>query len=513
MKFDRLTVVVMLACAAFQVWAADYYTVFDDEAFSLQRYVLPAGELIRALWNGAEPDPPLYYLLEHTWIQLVGVRPLPMRGLSILFFVLSLPVLRAAGEAWYDRAAGRWAVVLCGLNPLHLFFGFAARWYALFFLWTSVLLLATGKLSTAAHQPEASAARRRFLWPVIWVMAAAAACYTNYLGPVVVGVTWMYAAWTQRGDRRMLAWLLIATVALFLPWMPAFVAEIGRFPQVSSAPTSYAVCAARTLIALAAGNLAGPDSLYVWIPMGVFGLGTLMLAIAAPRRLGGPACVALGVAVAGIASLVLIDKYVMAFSGAFWLTAAGVLSLRHAGRLERARQVTVAALSLAWAGCGINWILEQDWTSLRWLDPIPQAVREHIWDPVIVATHPSVRYYYGCKDPARWTGRLPPQRWSERADMVLTPAQALERLDSVDLVDPSGRPLTVATIRTASIRSDDAGWPHFEAWLNENMKLEKETALMPDPWAGLKDRLDPVYVHPTHRVIARRYVAETPRVR
>jgi hypothetical protein len=145
--------------------------------------------------------------------------------------------------------------------------------------------------------------------------------------------------------------------------------------------------------------------------------------------------------------------------------------------------------------------MEERWSSLRWLDPIPDAVRQHIDDQVIVATHPSVRYYFGCMDRAKWTGRMPIDRWIARSEFVFNPAQALERLDSIPLRSETGQPLTVCTIRTASIRADDAGWPALDAWLSENMLLDHEEKLLPDPEAALKDRLDPAYVHPAWRVI------------
>ncbi|MBI5762405.1 MAG: hypothetical protein HZA51_02640 [Planctomycetes bacterium] len=50
--FDRWTLGILLPIAAWMIWAAGYYTVFDDEAFSCQRYVLPMREMLRASWDG-----------------------------------------------------------------------------------------------------------------------------------------------------------------------------------------------------------------------------------------------------------------------------------------------------------------------------------------------------------------------------------------------------------------------------------------------------------------------------
>jgi hypothetical protein len=499
MKIDRTTLAVMLAAGVFMVWGADYYTVFDDEAFSLQRYVLPAGEIVAGLWRGVEPDPPLYYVLEHAWIRVFGVRPLPLRGLSIALFLLSLPVIRAAGETWFDARAGRWAVVMCGLNPLHLFFGFAARWYSLLFLCTATMILAAGRLVGPAN------GRSSRTWISVWLVAAIAACYTNYLGLLIAGLMWSWGLATGRGGRRRWNRMFGAVLLAFSPWAPAFVNELRRMPQAANEGFEYVACAGRTVVALLAGNLADHRTWYVWVMLGGFAAATMALAVANRRWLTLPAVVAGGVFVAGVASLTMIDKYVMAFSGAFWLTVAAVLAGEYAGWRRYVRGVAVGALCFAWAGCGINWILEQGWTSLRWLDPIPDVVRKHIDDSVIVATHPSVRYYYGCMDRARWTGRLEPDAWAGRADLILTPAQALERLEAAPTESPSGRPFVVTTIQTASIRSDDGAWPALEAWLNENMEMQSLERIMSDPLAELKDRMDERYVHPVYRVVAKTF--------
>src|SRR5262245_28525547 len=121
--FDLSLIMLLIAAAVFMAAEARYFTVFDDEAFSCRRYTLPAREIVRALWNQAEPAPPLYYLLVHGWIRLFGVTPLAMRSLSIVFFIAGGILIALAGDAWYGRRAGRAACVLAVLHPLHILFG------------------------------------------------------------------------------------------------------------------------------------------------------------------------------------------------------------------------------------------------------------------------------------------------------------------------------------------------------------------------------------------------------
>ncbi len=504
MKLDRTTIAVLVGAGAFMIWGAGYYTVFDDEAFSTQRYVMPLRELVPSLWRGVEPDPPLYYVLEHGWIALFGVRPTALRGLSIILFLSSLPVLRAAGEAWCDARTGRLAVLLCGLHPLHLFFGFAARWYALMFLCTAVLLLATARI-------ELRGGRRG--WMLVWALAATAALYTNYFGACVVALLWLWGIRHGRGGRR--GWKRMAGLVLLLysPWAPALVEQLTRFPRMEREAAAYAATAGRTIVALLAGNLASPEAWYVWGAAAFFAIGVAALVVAdlwrgnstfgtGAGRYGGLAWLVGGCFVSGVASLTMIDKYVMIFSGGAWLAIAAVLSAERSGRLHTVRSAAIGGLCVAWAGCGMNWVLEERWLSLRWLDPIGRVVRDHVYDR-LVATHPSVRYYYGCMDPAAWYGRVTTEQWQARSAAVMNPREALHSLAGES---GAGRG-RICTIRTAAMRTDDADWSELFQWLDGQYTRESEERFLADPTAGLKDRFDPNYRHPPYRIVVRCYSA------
>src|SRR5262245_49349918 len=136
--FDRWTILILLPVSVWQFWAAGQYTVFDDESFSCRRYVMPMGEMVSALRDGAEPDPPLYYILQNISVRIVGVGPVGLRSLSIVLFLLGLIATRAAAQAWFDRRIGIAAMVIAAVHPAHVMLGFAARWYSAMFLGMAV---------------------------------------------------------------------------------------------------------------------------------------------------------------------------------------------------------------------------------------------------------------------------------------------------------------------------------------------------------------------------------------
>lgn len=448
-------------------WGAGRYTVFDDEAFSCRRYVMPLGEMVSALGHGVEPDPPLYYILMNGWTRMFGVGPLGLRSMSIVLFLAALPVVRLAGEAWFDRRVGRLAMILCTLHPAHLFLGFAARWYSLMFLMVALLLWLTARGAKQGHgfrsvgsqedgarrdsrtsdarrdsrtsegsesvglEAEQSSTGSLAGFPIIaaWALAAAGACYTNYFGSVVVVLAAIVGAaksWRQRWG--VLRWVIggVFVAALYAPWFGTLMKQVGEFPAVEASWRAFASTGARTGLALLTGNLASVPAWWVWGPMVVFAVALLVLLVLRWRAGWPIAVVVLGCFGAGVATRTMIDKYIMTFSGAACLLAAALMvrgaspriGIRGLGRLVHGlRAVVIGCLTLGWIGCGVNLITERYWSSLRWLDPFPSVVAEIAaeqadspWDDVVVTSHPSARYYF-----AVWcAGRIhTPERSSE----------------------------------------------------------------------------------------------------
>jgi len=518
------------------LWAASHYTVFDDEAFSCQRYVLPMGQMVSALWHGVEPDPPLYYVLQNLSVRVFGVGPLGLRALSIMMFLIGLVVMRAAAKAWFDRPTGIATLILCAIHPAHLFFGFAARWYSTMFLAVALLLWATGRMNgrrdgaadtgTGATPRQSRGLRESssVRWWAVWAVAAAAVCYTNYFGPVVVGLVWIVSVYGHTHKRR---WLLAALLAalLFTPWLAPFCRQTTSFPQIGGGWTAYLATAARTLMALLAGNLASHRAGYVWTPMVLFCMCICLLWVRQWRRVWPIAVITLGCFAAGVATRTMIDKYVMTFSGPANMLVAGLLVASwHDARVavRRAARLAVAALALAWVGCGYNLFTERNWSSLRWLDPFDAVTRDCLSEQGIglrITTHPSVHYYnavnaihairmheplFGWQSVQLFRNfEVGQQRSYDSQFNAYSPAHALGPL----MQEGTGVtfwPRTVLTIETSEF-ADSPEWQYDRALLAEKYELAREEKHLEDPDAEWKDRLDPTFKHPRWRIVVRKW--------
>ncbi len=491
-------------------WGAGHYTVFDDEGFSCRRYAMPLGEMVSALWHGAEPDPPLYYILQNIWVHLFGVGPLGLRSLSIVMFLIGLVLIRQAGRSWFGGHTGLVAMAVCALHPAHLLFGLAGRWYSTLFCLVALLLCVT------AHLRFQSTITGRSI--CAWALTAAAVCYTNYFGVAVVALTWLAAIGT-RTDRR--GWLKAAILFLILyaPWLPAFWRALYRFPQFGFSWDQWIRTGARVVMALTTGNLASVGTWWVWAPIGVSVL-TFLITRPHRKRAAGLFLIVVGCLVAGVLSRTMIDKYVMAFSGPTCLLMAALFVEQRRNRRSWIRRVTVrisaAALAVAWLGCYFNLIIEQNWSSLRWLDPYEQVLAEmegNSSSPPLtdwVISHPGARYYFGCMMARRAepNGTIRPDVWRHFAEPPMpgagalaqtaaTPESMLERLGQ-------SRPSRVLTIRGAEF-ADSPAWSMLQNALRGSYEPTWERGYLDDPDAEWKDELDPGFKHPKRRITVRNY--------
>lgn len=480
-------------------------------------------EMLVALWHGAEPDPPLYYIAQNLCVRALGVGPLELRAVSIALFAAGLVMIRAAAAAWFDRTTALAAMAICALHPAHLMLGFAARWYSAMFLAVAWLMWATAMLRgdprSASEAVLSKPQSERIGWRVLhWSLAAATVCYINYFGPVLVGLFWLVGIGAN--PRKSGRWLIAILVAMLLyaPWAPAFWRQLMSFPDISGGWRSAAATAARTAMALTTGSVASVQAWWVWGPMAMFAACAAALLVRYRRSAGGIALVVLGCIAAGAASRTMLDKYVLSFSG---ITGVLIASLLRRGLAEPARDrrlaatIATTALASAWIGCGVNLARGQHLASLRWHDPFAKVVQDLLHDRTAppadqwVMSHPSAWYYFGLEsmrsravaddairvDPTAWRRLAVP---GETMDMTRVPLTAEAMLPRLALESPD----RILTIEAADF-ADSPSWKNLQETLEAGYFVEREQTWLEDHDSALKDRIDPRFHHPRWRITVR----------
>lgn len=79
-------------------------------------------------------NPPLYWLLLHVWIRILGHSEAALRGLSALFGILAVGAIYAVGKELFDRRLGLIAAFLSAISAFHVYYSQEARNYSLLLL-------------------------------------------------------------------------------------------------------------------------------------------------------------------------------------------------------------------------------------------------------------------------------------------------------------------------------------------------------------------------------------------
>jgi mannosyltransferase len=176
-----------------------------DEAIAVGIASHAPGEIPELLRQ--DGSPPLYYLLLHAWMALVGDGEAATRALSLLFAAAAVP-------AAYWAAGGR-AAAVAAVCPFLGYYAQEARMYTL----VAVLSL----VATAAFL------RRR---PVVLVVALTLLLYTHTWG--VFLLTGLAIAALRRGGLAPLA----TAAVLYLPWVPSIISQALHTGAPWSVPPS-----------------------------------------------------------------------------------------------------------------------------------------------------------------------------------------------------------------------------------------------------------------------------------
>ncbi|WP_336336690.1 glycosyltransferase [Haloarcula brevis] len=188
--------------------------LFDITAWSLSGSEIhwlnrASGPLWGALISPADPHPPLYALTLRGWVTAFGTGDVAVRGLSVLFALVTILALFVLTRKLYDNATALVAAGLfsVGITQIHLARTVGPATMAACL--TALSWLYFYRLGT----------RRRV--GIVYVLATVALVYTHFAGIAVVLAQWLYTGLSESplnaGSRRIRR-PLMASTAMALPW-------------------------------------------------------------------------------------------------------------------------------------------------------------------------------------------------------------------------------------------------------------------------------------------------------
>jgi uncharacterized membrane protein len=220
-----------------------------DEALSVNIAKLPPGDLLDALRHDGHP--PLYYLILHYWMRLVGEGDVAVRALSGVIAVATFPLAWIAGRRLAGEVGGRWALVAVALSPYCVRYATETRMYALV-----MLLVLTGYLLLDDALDQPSALRLVSIGAIAGLLLLTHYWAFYLLGAVLIllAIRW----WRRRDARRATALVAASIVAgslLFLPWLGGFLYQAAHTGTPWGSPYRPTAIVETTLADLGGGEL------------------------------------------------------------------------------------------------------------------------------------------------------------------------------------------------------------------------------------------------------------------
>lgn len=220
-----------------------------DEAQSLWIATKPVSALLAA--TAEDVHVPLYGLLLHFWTQLLGTSIIVARTLSLLFFVLTLPVLYKLVKEVSTKGVALLTVTLFSLSPFIMWYTSEARMYTLFTFTTSLNHLYFLRL----YRSNGDKGKMGFF------VSAILGLYTHYFFIFLIATQGVYllarafsrftkeqmqlnkwsAVWQATDLVRVYIGILSGAMALFIPWVAFFLSKGGggSMQPLIPPPTSF----------------------------------------------------------------------------------------------------------------------------------------------------------------------------------------------------------------------------------------------------------------------------------
>ncbi len=202
-------------------------SVWRDEAYSILIAQKPISTYFQLSF-----EPPLYYLMLHYWIKIVGTSEIAVRSLSLIAFIIAIYTVAIFAKKLYAHSWLSWyAPTIFLLNPMLLYYAFEARSYGWY--------LAFACISTYTYF------EKKWLW---YVLSTTLGLYTHAYMTFVFFIQVLHFAITHKIPRvpqlaRIFKNAYIQKVGVILllysPWIIKMIQDAPRLKQSWYFPVDF----------------------------------------------------------------------------------------------------------------------------------------------------------------------------------------------------------------------------------------------------------------------------------
>ncbi|MBI2304670.1 MAG: glycosyltransferase family 39 protein [Chloroflexi bacterium] len=272
---------ILLLAFLLRVFRIDFQSLWGDEAIA----IFWAQNDLAGVYQEAigSSEPPLYYLALHYWQSLAGTREFALRYLSLLFGVLTIPLLYQLGRTTLGQSAGLYAATLAALSPYYIYYSQETRMYAQTAFLTALSMACL--ILLLFGEKKRSGGQTALLWTG-YVLAAAAAIYTLWVpGFILLAVNIYFLIFWRRHRPHLWPWVVCqaSILALSLPIVLASGQSLSRRAEVAERASIPITTVLREVSkAFSLGNSV--DDTQTWLTLGFVALLILGSVAMKPRR-------------------------------------------------------------------------------------------------------------------------------------------------------------------------------------------------------------------------------------
>ena len=221
-KIAQAMLVLLVLWLAFNRASAP---LLADDVWSLRAAMLPFDQMLSTL--AADVHPPAYFILLAAWVRIFGDGEIALRGLSILFYLLSvLAMYRLAG-----RFHGRDGALLCAavysFTPLVVLGANLVRMYS--------LLSLLGILSTTAWVDIALMRRGRRSDVRVWIAINILGTFCHlWFFCLLLGQSMVSPVIARRDLRKLIPGFALSIAPYALLWFPSLVRQLRESSEAAA---------------------------------------------------------------------------------------------------------------------------------------------------------------------------------------------------------------------------------------------------------------------------------------
>lgn len=213
--------------------------------------------------------PPLYYLVLHIWVLIVGPSPISVRLLSVLLGTLSIPMLFFLARRLFGVGVGLMAALTMAVAPFHIYYSQETRMYAFV---TLLILYSMYLFLSLLQRQEASSSPIHWL---LYIVVTSLAMYTQYYAVFIPISQTIFILVRIRRYKPLLARWVGAQIVLLLSYVPWVLYAAGKLVKYvatkmakeGDVPLSLYAYLQQHLLAFSVGHLSQDRAFLSWLAL------------------------------------------------------------------------------------------------------------------------------------------------------------------------------------------------------------------------------------------------------